>query len=56
MSKNDVIRYLSYFIRMNGAKDGNELAVKKWKDDLSFVQEYNIKTQPQTIISSIKKY
>lgn len=56
MSKNDVIRYLSYFIRMNGARYGNELAVEKWEEDLTFVQEYDISIQPRTIISKIKKY
>lgn len=56
MSKGEVIRYLSYFIRMNGARYGNQLAVKKWEQDLAFVQEYNINTQPRTIITKIKKY
>ncbi len=56
MNKNEVIRYLGYFIRMNGARYGNELAVSKWKNDLAFVQEYDINIQPRAIISQIKKY
>ena len=56
MSKGDVIRYLSYFIRMNGAKSGNELAVSKWREDLAFAQSYNIAIQPRTIISDIRRY
>ena len=56
MSKGDVIRYLSYFIRMNGVRVGNEIAVKKWEEDLKFVQDYDIDIQPQTIITKIKKY
>lgn len=56
MDKGDVIRYLSYFIRKNGAKRGNELALSKWEEDLAFVQEYDKSTQPRVIISDIKKY
>lgn len=56
MDKGDVIRYLSYFIRKNGAKRGNEMALSKWREDLEFVQNYNINTQPSTIISDIRKY
>ena len=56
MSKGEVVRYLSYFIRKNGAKQGNEVALDKWKEDLMFVQQYNINIQPKTIISGIQKY
>ena len=56
MSKSEVIRYLSYFIKMNGARIGNEIAVKKWKDDLHFVQEYDIEIQPKVYISKVKKF
>lgn len=56
MSKGEVIKYLSFFIRRNGAKLGNELALSKWEEDLAFVQEYNIKTQPSVYISQIKRY
>ena len=56
MEKGDVIRYLSYFIRKNGAKRGNELALSKWEEDLAFVQGYNKNIQPRAIITDIKKY
>lgn len=56
MSKSEVIRYLSYFIKMNGARLGNEIAVKKWKDDLQFVQEYDIEIQPKVYISKVKPF
>ena len=56
MSKSEVIRYLSYFIKMNGARLGNEIAVKKWKDDLLFVQEYDIEIQPKVYISTVKPF
>ena len=56
MDKGDVIRYLSYFIRKNGARTGNEFALCKWQEDLEFVQSYNMDTQPKTIISAIKEY
>ena len=56
MEKGDVIRYLSYFIRKNGVKRGNELALSKWEEDLAFVQEYDKRTQPKAIISDIRKY
>lgn len=56
MEKGEVIRYLSYFIRKNGAKRGNEIALSKWEEDLAFVQEYDMSTQPRAIISEIKKY
>lgn len=56
MDKGDVIRYLSYFIRKNGAKRGNEIALSKWEEDLAFVQGYKKSIQPRAIISDIKKY
>jgi hypothetical protein len=56
MHKGEVIRYLSYFIRTNGAKAGNELALSKWREDLQFVQNYNAQIQPQAVISDIQPY
>lgn len=56
MTKGEVIRYLNYFIKMQGAKMGNEIALSKWKEDLMFVQEYNKSIQPKAYISEIKKY
>jgi len=56
MTKNDVIRYLSYFIRMQGSKSGNEIACRKWKDDLLFVQRYQMNQQPKVYIDGIQIY
>lgn len=56
MSKGEIVRYLSYFIRKNGARSGNEFALSKWREDLEFVQGYRIEIQPRTIISSLCKY
>ena len=56
MTKGEVIRYLNYFIKMQGAKIGNEIALTKWKDDLMFVQEYNKSIQPKAYIAEIKRY
>ena len=56
MSKGDVIKYLSYFIKMNGARKGNEIALKRWKADLQFIQEYNSDIQPKVYIDEIRKY
>lgn len=56
MTKQEVLNYLSYFVRMNGARDNMELASAKWREDISFVQNYNISTQPSTIITKITRY
>lgn len=56
MDKGEVIRYLSYFIQKNGAKRGNELALSKWREDLAFVQSYDLSTQPKMLIEDVKKY
>lgn len=54
MDKGTVIKYLSHFISMNGEKAGNEIALKKWRSDLFFAQNYNIDIQPHIIISNVK--
>ena len=56
MSKGEVIKYLSYFIRMQGSKYGNEIALQKWEEDLEFVQNYNKEFQPKIYISKFQKY
>ena len=56
MSKGEIIRYLSFFIKRNGVKSGNENALIKWKEDLLFAETYNISLQPKMIVSEIKKY
>ena len=56
MSKNEIIRYLAYFIRVNGAKKSNDIALKKWQEDLDFVQSIDLEKQPQYYIDIIEKY
>ena len=56
MKKIEVIHYLEHFITMNGSKPENALALQKWHEDLQFVHEYDIATQPQVFVSSIKRY
>ncbi|MCC8098911.1 MAG: hypothetical protein LIO78_02450 [Clostridiales bacterium] len=56
MPKTEVIRYLEHFINMNGAKEGNELALSKWENDLKFVHNYRIDTQPEVYITKVEKY
>lgn len=41
---------------MQGSKYGNEIALKKWEEDLEFVQNYNKEFQPEAYISKIQKY
>ena len=40
MSKSAVVRYLEYFIYINGKKKSNYLALSKWKEDLKFTLTY----------------
>lgn len=56
LQKREVIRYLEYFINMNGKKRGNELAESKWKTDLEFALSYKSELQIQHHISAIEKY
>lgn len=56
MSKSEIIRYLEYFININGRRKGNSIAVAKWKDDLNFTLSYRIDTQERYRISEIKRY
>lgn len=56
MTKPEVIHYLEHFIKLNGSKRENALAVEKWRDDLDFVYKYDISIQPKVYISAIKKY
>ena len=54
--KHEVIQYLSWFIQMNGQKYGNELAKRKWEDDLRFVRNLDISKQDTYTIEKIKPY
>ena len=54
MSKGEVIRYLEYFININGRRTGNELALSKWKDDLAFTLQYDSKNQNEVYINRVR--
>lgn len=56
LTKLEVIRYLGYFIRRNGQKDSNYLALSKWERDLDFTLHYDDKKQKQYLINAIQKY
>ena len=56
MPKNDVVKYLEYFINMNGKKIGNEIALHKWMEDLDFVLKYHSEHQNKYNIKNIKRY
>lgn len=56
LSKPEVIRYLSWFIQMNGQRYGNEIACKKWTNDLAFVRSLGAMQQDTYNIDGIKKY
>lgn len=56
MKKSEIIRYLEYFIKMNGKKKGNEIALEKWTIDLEYTLNYNFQNQEQHKIHQIKQY
>lgn len=56
MEKQRILDYLSSFVRSRKENPAMKLAVSKWEEDISFVQNYNISTQPSTIITKIIKY
>ena len=56
LSKKRIIDYLQLFIKKNGKKEGNELALGKWEKDLDFTLQYNIDRQPVVGITDIRRY
>lgn len=56
MTKEGVIRLLNWFIEVNGSKKGNELACRKWSEDLDFVLAYNTSRQNHYRITKIEQY
>lgn len=56
MSKSDIVRYLEYFISINGRQKRNQLAVSKWNEDLTFTLGYQAKKQERHYITEIKRY
>lgn len=53
MKKPDVIRYLNWFIIMQGSKFGNERARLKWEEDLGYVRNLDCNTQSNYVIRDI---
>ncbi len=56
MTKSGVIKYLSFFIKRNGKKESNSIAVKKWQEDLKFTLNYKIELQTKAPIKVITAY
>jgi len=56
MKKSEIIKYLTWFIQVNGNRFGNELARSKWESDLAFVREYDFRQQPTRRVSGVKIY
>ena len=56
MKKPDIIKYLNLFISMNGQRFGNEIATRKWTEDLDFVRRYGMEKQDIAEISKIERY
>lgn len=56
LTKLQVARYLGFFIRRNGQKDSNYLALSKWERDLDFTLHYDENKQKEYLIRSIQKY
>lgn len=56
MSKSDIVKYLEYFISINGKQKRNHLALEKWKEDLTFTLGYEADRQERHHITEIKRY
>ena len=56
MKKSEVIRYLNWFITMQGSKFGNEIAKLKWEEDLRFVRNLDCDKQTDHVINNISIY
>ena len=56
MTKVEVIRLLRWFVEFNGNRKGNEIALKKWCEDLDFALAYNTSKQEKFIIQKIERY
>lgn len=56
LAKPQIIDYLNFFINQNQNRSNMEEAVRRWKEDLSWVRNYRILKQNQFFISDIKRY
>lgn len=55
LSKNDIIEYLQYFINRSKNQRKLIIAVRKWKRDLVWIQDYNLEKQKSFNIVKIEK-
>lgn len=56
MTKPQIIDYLNFFINQSQNRSNMDEAVRRWKEDLSWVRTYHILKQNQFFISDIKRY
>ena len=56
LTKSEVMDYLNHFIKMNGRKKSNSIAVSKWENDLEYVRNYQMDNQRKVNIDKIKNY
>ncbi|MBC6679542.1 hypothetical protein [Zhenpiania hominis] len=55
LKKYEIIQYLDFFIKRNGAIQANKFAKEKWKSDIEFVRSYHFETQQEVCIKQIKR-
>lgn len=51
MSKDEVLSYLSFFIRLN--HKGSDRALEKWRDDMTYISNYKLGTSKKVKIGKI---
>ena len=56
LKKHQVISHLEHLVVFNGEKWGNEIAQKKWENDLEFVRNLDIDVQQHVRIDEIRNY
>lgn len=56
LTKDEIIKYLSGFIKRGEKVPSWHLAVTKWKSDLEWIQDYELGSQQSTNIVSIRKW
>ena len=56
MTKTEITDYLNLFIDLNGQRDSNARAVRKWQNDLAFTLQYKEKEQIEKPVIGIKKW
>ena len=56
LKKSEVVRYLEHFINRNGQRKNNEIALKKWEEDLDFTLNYKMSEQSEYVIKRLEIY